>query len=147
MKQMTFAVLLTWFSCMSVAYGQDAAVTPAWLKEKGAKLLTKADLDALLPGSSFQDESDTYQNRYQNKADGSLATSHTPRIGGGAQNPAFSAVGSWRASDQGQYCVDFKTFRGTETKYCMNVWALDKDYYVTFGRADDAKGRKAGFSK
>ena len=132
---------------MPEALAQDEpAVTPAWLKEKGAKLLTKADLEALLPGSVYDDVGDRFTNSYTNDRDGSLSTYHTPRIGGGGTDMPWRASGTWRVSDQGQYCVDYR-FRVTEVKYCMYVWQLGNDYYVTFGRGDQSRGRKAKISK
>ncbi len=147
MKQMTCAVLVALFSCVSVAYGQDAAVTPAWLKEKGAKMLTKADLEAALPGSTFQDESERYNLRHANKAGGGLDVTGIPRFGASRENPSWGALGTWRVSDQGQYCVEYKTQRGSETKYCMYLWTVGSDYFMTLGRADDAKGRPVKLSK
>lgn len=147
MKRIIVALLLGAGAWMAgPAYAQDA-VTPALLKEKGAKMLGKADLESLLPGSAYSDESDRYVLRYVNKPDGALEVSGIPRLGGGAQNPAWNAVGTWRVSDQGMYCVDYKTMRGTETKYCMQLWTMGSDYYMTLGRADDAKGRPAKVSK
>jgi len=147
MKRTTIAVLAACMACGTAAYGQDAPVTPAWLKEKGAKMLGKADLEAVLPGATYSDESDRYVLRYANKPNGALDVSGEPRLGGGAQNPPWNAVGTWRVSDQGQYCVEFKTMRGTETKYCMHLWTVGSDYFMTLGRADDAKGRPAKLSK
>lgn len=147
MKRIILALLLgagVWTA--GLAYAQDA-VTPALLKEKGARMLSKADLESLLPGSVYSDESDRYNLRYSNKADGVLDVSGIPRFGGSRENPPWNAVGTWRVSDQGQYCVEFKTQRGTETKYCMQLWAMGSDYFMTLGRADDAKGRPAKVSK
>jgi hypothetical protein len=128
------------------ALAQDA-ITPAALKEKGAKMLTKADLEALLPGTTYADEGDKYNLRYANKAGGALDASGTPRFGGGVTNPPWSGAGTWRVSDQGQYCVEYSVMHGGTTKYCMYLWTLGNDYYTTYGRADDAKGKKSQLSK
>jgi hypothetical protein len=68
-------------------------------------------------------------------------------MGGSANSPPWSAVGTWSINDRGLYCIEYKTRNGGGSKNCATLWVAGSDYFMTYGRADDATGKGIKVSK
>lgn len=128
------------------AQGQDDGVTAGALRAKGAKMLGKEELEALLPGSVLEDQNDQHERRFHNAKDGDLDVNFRPRFGEGVSNPAFTLSGKWRVSDQGQYCWEYRS-RTNEYKGCGYIWVAGNDQFLTFGRGEQSKGKPVKIKK
>ena len=127
-----FARRLAVLSCFIVAPAlAQAPATRADLEAQKAVVLTKADLETLLPGAKDV----SVAPRTGSQRDLSLMASG--RIVGqatGGQNQGYTkAEGKWNVSDDGKFCVNIAwTWGGgsADEKWCATLYKLGDDYYA-----------------
>ena len=126
------------FICLAPpALAQSATLGEAL--DKGAKKLEKADLDALMSGSRYEGRSTSGTDRsWTHAADGRLDA----QARGAFANTSPRGTGTWRVSDDGQYCVDIAWGSAGKfpEKWCLHVFQQDGMYYGVRDAANrDAK--------
>jgi Protein of unknown function (DUF995) len=98
--------------------------------DKGATLLKKEELEALIPGSRHESRntSGTSQRTWDHNKDGTLIG----QVRGAFANQSPRGNGKWSVSDQGQYCVDISwgSSGQTQEKWCMFVYKMGEDLYA-----------------
>lgn len=104
------------------------------LRAQNAQLLSKAELDQLIPGSVSHSETERATRQWKHSADGSLAGSGQFKPGQG-DTRGGSGRGTWRITESGDYCVEIEWSRTSE-KWCRQVYRLGADYYAVAKRAD-----------
>jgi hypothetical protein len=140
MRKILQAALLALLGAWAVnCIADDLTVTVGELKAKSAEKLSKADLDALIPGASYRGETVRSYRSWAFEKDGTLVASGQRKPGQGTTSNAMGR-GSWQVSDGGRLCVDIDWPRDKE-KWCRFVYHLG-DYYV--GVKDDKDDAIAG---
>lgn len=113
-------------------------MTLSALKAAGGKELTGEELKALLPGKTGRRSVDRYDLIWLHDADGKLRASSVERTG---RMVTRSYPGTWRVSDNGQYCLHIEWYAGTE-QWCRFVFKLGDDYLGFDSKADDAVAKR-----
>jgi hypothetical protein len=120
-------------------------LTVAALKSKGAQLLTKDDLAALLPDARLTREFDRGDLHINTLKDGSINADFQGKTRNTGQ---LKGTGSWKVSDDGKYCVEIRWNRAFEdVSGCRRMYKAGDDYYATASDADDAKPYRYKISK
>jgi hypothetical protein len=136
------------FALAPLAALAQAPATLADLQTQNAVKLTKADLEALVPGAKNENQSRQGNNRVLTHGSGGRLMG----IMHGAQLAAAGAPGEgkWRIEDDGRYCVDMTwSFRtsSVDEKWCAAIWKAGSDYYATIGDKPDTRAWKQVFKK
>jgi hypothetical protein len=131
----------------ALALGQEIELGP--LLDKGATKLGKADLEALVPGTTTKFAHFTTGAAGQSTVDYSWENppgDATFRAYGRGRQITFDGTGKWRISGDGRYCWDVTFTR--EWKACRFVFKADNRYYLS-PSADDrsAKATPVRFEK
>ena len=126
----------------------QAPATRADLESQKATLLSKADLEALLPGATNENIAPrSGSTRSWSLAQGGRLTG---RATGGLNQNYTKAEGKWNIDDDGKYCVnvDWTWGGGASTeKWCAAVYKLGADYYAVTRNGADAVAWKQKISK
>ena len=134
-----------WTAMIAVALsaaGASAQESNDELIAAHAVKLTKAELQSLVPGSKaeYTGGRGTYFG-YEHEADGTLSGyASNALITAGANSPGR---GSWRITDDGQYCIDSVWGRSqpTDVKWCAAVYKLGTDYFFAYKTIKPVKVR------
>jgi hypothetical protein len=133
----TILVLVTSF-VVGEAWAQDSLATLAELKAKGARLLTKADVEKLATGAAVENRAGTASVRYwKNAADGTFVASST-NVGPAGVNRPTQGQGTWKVDDDGRFCVNIEWPRSTEN-WCRGVYEVTGSTYTVSGTSDQAR--------
>jgi hypothetical protein len=145
MTMRTTGTCLAWIGLIALiglmhctAFAQDGATLQA-LIDQGAKRVSKAELEALIPGSRHESRGQTGSYRqWTHYPDGTLM---------GDLKSGFSASsprghGQWSVNNFGQYCVDIKWGQSGAEKWCRSTFRLGDDY---FGVPDSRKTESTPF--
>ena len=142
-----FMILLFLGLQATICLADGLTVSVAELKAKSAQKLSKEELDALVPDSTFRNETESSNRSWTHYKDGTLAAFGQKKPGQGSTYPA-SAHGKWRVTDDGKLCVEVEWPVIATEKWCLIVSKLE-DYYVGVRNdVDDAvKGYKFALKK
>lgn len=135
---------------LSPAWAADE-LTLADIKAQNAQLLTKAELEQLLPGATNRSETQRAVRSWKHAADGKLDANSRIKPGqarsGGGQGAGSFASGTWRVNEEGQYCVEIIWPHSNDEKWCRHVYRVGDHYYGVGGGKDEAKAHKFTLSK
>ena len=152
-------LFVTYFKAMILGAGASLVIMagPAAAQEPGTRadleaqkavLLTKADLDALLPGATNESRAPrTGSARNLTLMQGGRVVG---RASGGLNQNTTKAEGKWNVSDEGRYCVEIDWIWGsgsTSEKWCASMYKLGNDYYAVTRQGADAPAWKQTISK
>lgn len=118
------AIAAAFVGTAGVAYSQE--MTTDELKSKGATVVAKDDLAALLKGANVRYERAQGPRQITLNADGSLVGS---QYFTGRSKPT-TVTGTWRIAEDGRWCGT-TVVRGHGEDYCRTVWKLDDKYYFS----------------
>jgi hypothetical protein len=110
------------------------------LKSRGATQVSKAELDALLPGAKVRNVTPQGSTRYwENESSGKFVVS-TDLVGysrGGRLGRTTAGNGTWHISGEGAYCVQIEWPQRTE-QWCRHLFKFGDKYYGVRSLADEA---------
>ncbi len=119
------ALALVMFAC-TLASAQDKLVLRD-LQAQGAVVLTKEELQQLLPGAKMARITvKGNEHLWKNEPGGSFIVSSDNR---GTAAPRSTAQGKWQISDDGRYCVLMEWKTGPE-EWCRYLLKSDQAYYA-----------------
>ncbi|HEV7912789.1 MAG TPA: DUF995 domain-containing protein [Albitalea sp.] len=122
------AVALSLPTLVVPALAQDAAVMRD-LEAKSPKVLSKADLEQLLPGAKMSRvTAGGNAHFWSNDSGGSFIISSDNRDRGG---PSSTAPGTWHISDDGRYCVLLNWKKVATEEWCRYIVQTSDGYYAT----------------
>ena len=129
----------------SVAAAQ--APTYADVKAKNGVQLTTADMKQLMPGAKVVSRTQAGSTRtWENKQDGTLNASSDGRGVTGGKNAYASGTGTWRVTDEGQYCVNISWPRNADD-WCRYMFKVGDKYYAVSRMDDGATTMEFEFSR
>jgi hypothetical protein len=149
MTQRTLAQLLVTMVALVPAAAPAEETDLGRVLDKGAVRLTKADLDALIPGTTTKFTQWTTGSRAHANVD--YSWENPP---GGASFRAFArwprmsgnGTGTWSIADNGRYCWDIMMDR--EWKACRFIFKIGDGYYMSPSATDRAaKATSVKFDK
>lgn len=134
-----FLVLMFGFAvALQSAQAQD--MTLGELKEKNAQMLSKDELNALLPDSTYTRLFGKGVRTYwKNESGGKLDGGQTCARSTPSCNKLYQ--GKWWVRDDGAYCIEANAGAADDTqKWCRAVWKIGNAFYgVTMSKADDSR--------
>ena len=145
MNRSTFAICV--LALMNVTFVVPASageMTWGELKAKNVTPLTKEELEALLPGTTYEMFEGKYHVYWKNETDGRLAGAIklANEMGSGSRRS-----GTWSVSKDGAYCVDAKGQTDDQTtKWCRHVWKVDGKYFGINRNVRNEAVRVIGFT-
>lgn len=135
------AIAAAFVGTAGVAYSQ--AMTTDELKSKGATVVAKDDLAALLKGANVRYERAQGPRQITLNADGSFVGSQQRTRGGG--RGGSNVTGNWRIAEDGRWCGT-TVVRGHGEDYCRTVWKLGDKYYFS-GETEPGLARELNIRK
>lgn len=130
-----FTLALIAIVLCATAYAEEPTLRA--LKTKGAQLLSKDDLMALLSGASLMRQLERGDVHINTLKDGSLNAYYQSKMRNVNQ---IKGYGTWKVNDDGKYCFDIKWNRGFEdVGGCRSMYKAGEDYYGAGSDADDTK--------
>ncbi|MBI2294630.1 MAG: hypothetical protein HYU76_00955 [Betaproteobacteria bacterium] len=134
------AIAAAFVGTVGVAYSQ--AMTTDELKSKGATVVAKDDLAALLKGANVRYERAQGPRQITLNADGSFVGSQHKTRGGRERS---TVTGNWRITDDSRWCGT-TVVKGYGENYCRTVWKLGDKYYFS-GETEPGLARELNISK
>lgn len=126
MKRSRWRLLLAIPFAAGVAQAQDMKLGE--LLDKQAKPLSKAELDALMPGANVYNRGQQTERWWDNNPEGKVRAARG--AGSFAHNRSFTGEGTWQVNDQGQYCVDLLWGNSKNSeKWCRFIFKAGDEYY------------------
>ena len=121
--------------------------TYADIKAMNGVRLATADLKELMPGAKVISRTQAGSTRtWENKLDGTLNASSDGRGVTGGKNAYASAAGTWRVTEEGQYCVNIPWPRAIDD-WCRYMFKVGDKYYAVSRMDDGATTMEFEFSK
>jgi Protein of unknown function (DUF995) len=115
---------------VSASFVSAQTITLGEALDKGATLLKKDELEAMIPGSRHESRgtSGTTQRTWDHNKDGTLMG----QVHGAFSNQSPRGHGKWSVSDKGQYCVDISwgSSGQTQEKWCLFVYKMGDALYA-----------------
>lgn len=139
------ALILSVFESQAVL-AQESEMSLEQLQAKNAEKLSRERLEQLMPGARvMRSTAGGGELSWTNNPDGKfLANDRQTRSGGMRHRSGFggTAPGTWRISEDGQYCVDIEWALRDREKWCRDIYQVNSHYYmIRKGKGDG--GNKA----
>ena len=128
-------------SCISgVAHGQEGALLLRDLQSQNAKMLSKEELQQLLPGAKMGRVSTSGNTHlWTNESDGRFVVSSDNRS---TNTRPTTAAGKWHISEDGRYCVLIDWKRVDTEEWCRYIFQTAEGY---FGVKSDRVGTERAY--
>jgi hypothetical protein len=119
---------------LQLVFAQNTELSAAELQAKSARKLSKEELEQLLPGARVTRWSTNAELSWTNNADGKFLANDRGTAGGSGMGKRSGmrggSPGTWRISEDGQYCVDIAwEFRDRE-KWCRDIYQANGNHYM-----------------
>lgn len=110
-----------------VAHGQDGPLLLRDLQSQNAKMLSREELQRLLPGAKMGRVSGSGNTHlWTNESDGTFVISSDNRA---TNTRPTTAAGKWHISEDGRYCVLIDWRRVDSEEWCRYIFQTTEGYY------------------
>jgi len=143
MKSLLSVAVLILSVCGSQSVlAQEADMSLEQLQAKNAEKLSREKLEQLLPGAKvMRSTAGGAELSWTNNPDGKLlANDRQTRSAGLGRRSGLggSAPGTWRISEEGQYCIDIDWTTRDREKWCRDIYRVNSHYYmIRKGKSDE----------
>jgi hypothetical protein len=133
------AAVAAWLLAGAATFAARAQDVTTWgeLRVTAPVTLSRAELQALLPGASMSRTNDKGStHRWTNAPDGKMVVSSDNRGRSGRQS---SATGTWSIDEEGRYCMSVQWRQGESEESCRFLLAAGGVYWAASSLKSDAQ--------
>lgn len=133
-SSLSVAILILSVCGSQSVLAQDAEMSLERLQARNAEKLSREKLAQLLPGAKvMRSTAGGAELSWTNNPDGKfIANDRQTKSSGMGRRSGLggSASGTWRISEEGQYCVDIDWTTRDREKWCRDIYRVNGHYYM-----------------